>query len=100
MSTDDGRLRTRWAMVTLAALGVATGLGADTPSKATPTSRRAVSPITPTVPGPVVAAIQEGKYDDAAKALDKMIAEAKAPVEKSYYRFLRGVAERLGGKAV
>ena len=100
MSPDDGRLRNRWAMVTLAALGMVTGLGADTPSKVAPTSKRAVSPITPNVPGPVVAAIQEGKYDEAAAALDKMIAEARTPVEKSYYRFLRGVAERLVGKAV
>ena len=34
MSTDDGRLRNRWAMVTLAALGMATiAEGVETPEQ-------------------------------------------------------------------
>ena len=79
----------------LAASGMLATLGADAPST---TARRAVAPITPNLPSPVVVAMQEGKYAGASTALDRLIAEAKTPSDKSYYRFLRGIAERLGGK--
>ncbi len=42
---------------------------------------------------------RRGEYDEAATAFDRLIAEAKTPSDRSYYRFLRGIAERLGGKA-
>ncbi len=39
-----------------------------------------------------------GKYAEASTAFDRRIAEAKSASDKSYYRFLRGISERLGGK--
>ena len=69
--------------------------GADAPAT---TGKRAVAPIAPEVPAAVVAAMQEAKYAEASTALDRLIAEAKTPSDKSYFRFLRGIAERLGGK--
>ncbi len=94
MLHHSGRLRGWWT-VALMAFGMQSTLGADDPST---TAKRAVAPIAPTLPGPVVAAMQEGKYAEAATAFDRLIAEAKSPSDKSYYRFLRGIAERLGGK--
>jgi len=98
MRPDDRRHRHRWALA-LAALGTMASLGADpVPVPApSPASRRVVAPITPEVPGPVVVALQGGKYAEAAPALDGLIAGAKDPAAKSYYRLLRGVAGRLGG---
>ncbi len=95
MTNHGDRFQGRWAALLL--LGAMATLGADTPST-TKTTSRAVAPITPDLPGPVVAAIQEGKYAEASTALDRLIAGAKSPSDKSYYRFLRGIAERLGGK--
>jgi alpha-2-macroglobulin len=78
----------------LLAVATMTSVGADAPS----TAKRAVAPISPNVPAPVVAAMQEGKYAEASTAFDRLIAEAKSASDKSYYRFLRGISERLGGK--
>ncbi len=78
----------------LLAVAAMLSVGADAPS----TARRAVAPIAPNVPAPVVAAMQEGKYAEAATAFDRLIAEAKSASDKSYYRFHRGISERLGGK--
>ena len=86
----------RWAALLLL-LGTIAAPGADGPSTR-PTAARAVGPITPDLPGPVVAAIQEGKYAEASTALDRLIAGAKSPSDRSYYRFLRGIAGRLAGK--
>ena len=95
MLPHNGRLRGWWTAA-LGALGLLASLGADGPAT---TARRAVAPITPDLPAPVVASMQEGKYADASAALDRLIAGAKTPSDRSYYRFLRGVAERLNGKA-
>jgi len=92
---DTGRLRGWWASAALAALGLIAGIGADVP---TAVGKRAVAPVAPNLPGPVVASMQEGKYAEAATALERMIAEGKTPDDKSYFRFVRGIAERLGGK--
>ncbi len=81
------------------AFGATASPGADAPPTAPSAARRAVAPIAPGLPGPVVAAMQEGKYAEAAVALDRLIAEAKSPSDRSYFRFVRGIAERLGGKA-
>ena len=96
MTGQGGRFRGRWAAIL--ALGVGAALGADDPP-ARPPAARAVAPITPDLPGPVVAAMQGGNYAEASTALDRLIAGAKSASDKSYYRFLRGIAERLGGKS-
>jgi len=103
VTLDGGRLRGWWA-ASLSALGIIAGPGADDPKAPAPArapgvAGRAVAPITPEVPGPVVAAMQEGKYAEAATAIDRLIEGGKTAGDKAYYRFLRGVAERLGGKA-
>ena len=94
MSRYGDRLQGRWAAFLV--LGAMVALGADAPTSTT--AARAVAAITPDLPGPVVAAMQEGKYAEASTSLDRLIAGAKTPSDKSYYRFLRGIAERLGGK--
>ncbi len=89
------------ALATLAVSGMAViAPGADGPVVEPPGSaKRVLLRPAPEVPGEVVAAMQGGKYAEAATALDKLIAGAKGPGDRSYYRFLRGIAERLGGKS-
>jgi alpha-2-macroglobulin len=86
-----------WGASVLVALATLTGFGADGPP--IPKGQQAVAPVAPELPGGVVVAMQEGKYDEAKAAFDRLIAGAKTLSEKSYYRFLRGVAERLSGNA-
>ena len=104
MKPVDGLIRACWAalvVVLVGGIGAVVARGDDEPaaSKAKPPANRAVAPITPELPGAVVAAMQEGNYDAASAALDRLIAGAKSASDKSYYRFLRGIAERLAGKA-
>ena len=69
--------------------------GADPPS----TARAAVAPLAPAVPPEVVAAMQEGRFDDAAKRLAAWAAEPKADAERRAYASLAiGVARRVGGR--
>jgi len=96
MRPDTGRLRGWWAAAVLAAFGMIAGTGADAPKGP---GHRAVAAIAPPLPGPVAAAMQEGRYAEAATALDRLIAEGKTPGDKAYFRFVRGIAERLGSKA-
>ncbi len=94
MTPQDGGARGRWAAA-IAAIGLLAGPGADAP----PAARRAIAPIAPVLPGPVVGSMQEGKYADARAGLDKLIAGATTPADRSYFRLVRGIAERLDGKA-
>ena len=57
-----------------------------------------MEPTAPGLPGPVVAALQGGKYDEAIAGLDRLIGEAKELPVKSYLALVRGTAERLAGK--
>ena len=69
---------------------------ADTPKSA---ASRAVEPATPEVPPSVVAAMQDGRYADAAKELDALIKLAKTTEEvRAYFVMLRGTALRLDKK--
>jgi uncharacterized protein YfaS (alpha-2-macroglobulin family)/TolA-binding protein len=70
--------------------------GADGPVPVGP--KRAIAPAAPTLPGAVVASMQERKYDDAIAGFDRLIAAAKEPGDRSYFRFLRGIAETLARK--
>jgi TolA-binding protein len=82
-------------------LGVAAGQGfvpRDRPADV-PVARGAVEPIAPVLPAEVVAALQEGRFDDAIAALDKLAADPKAkPEVKSYAALVAGIAGRLAGK--
>ena len=90
-------IRGRWAAFLW--LGALATLGADDPAKPKSTADRAVAPITPDLPGAVVAAMQEGKYAEAGTGIDLLIARATSPSDKSYYRFLLGIVERLANKS-
>ena len=97
MTIQVGRIRGRGASaLLLVGLVCGAAVGADAPSSP---GAKAVAPIAPDLPGPVVSALQEGRFAEASTALDRLIAGAKADPDRSYFRFLRGVAERLGGKA-
>ncbi len=99
MQSQGGGVRARWALVAFAGFATIAGAGADVPGgKGGSTARRAVGLVAPDLPGPVVKAMQEGRYGEAATALERSIAGAKSAGDRSYFRFLRGVAERLGGR--
>ncbi|WP_406697488.1 hypothetical protein V5E97_01390 [Singulisphaera sp. Ch08] len=62
------------------------------------TPRTAVEPAAPVLPAEVVAAMQDGQFADAGKALAALAEKAKNDEERAYYTLIRGVAERLGGQ--
>ncbi|MDR3619858.1 MAG: tetratricopeptide repeat protein [Paludisphaera borealis] len=57
-----------------------------------------LAPPAPLVPGEVVAAMQEGKYDEAIAALRDLRAKAKSDDERAYLSFLSAIAERSAGR--
>ncbi len=69
MTTPTGRAARASASRMLIGISAAL-LGADGPAA---TSKRAIAPVAPVVPGPVVAAMQEGKYAEAIAGLDRLI---------------------------
>ena len=52
----------------------------------------------PIIPGAVVAAMQEGKFDDALTALQELRAKAADDDERAYLSFLSAIAERAAGR--
>jgi alpha-2-macroglobulin len=62
-----------------------------------PTAKGAIEPAAPVLPGGVVAAMQEGRYDNARDALIALGEKATDANDRAYFAFLRAVAERLSG---
>ncbi len=61
--------------------------------------RRAVDPATPSLPGEITAAMQDGRFAEAEKALKALVDEPKTDADtKAYANLIRGVAMRLSGK--
>src|SRR6516165_4254554 len=72
---------------------------ADPETPARPAARRAVEPATPELPAAIVAAMQEGRYAEADKALSALAEAPKTSGEmKAYVAVIRGAALRLSGK--
>jgi uncharacterized protein YfaS (alpha-2-macroglobulin family)/tetratricopeptide (TPR) repeat protein len=66
---------------------------------ATAGPRQAVEPATPQLPAEIVAAMQEGRYADADKALSALANRPETSAEmKGYVAVIRGVALRLSGR--
>src|SRR5205823_2509672 len=90
--------------VPLLVFASAIGLGpiarcADPEAQARPGARRAVEPATPQLPAAIVAAMQEGRYADADKALSALAEGPETSGEmKDYVAVIRGVALRLSGR--
>jgi alpha-2-macroglobulin len=61
-------------------------------------AREAVAPVAPALPAEVVAAMQEGRYDEASAALEKLAAKGKTADETAYFSLIRGIGERLAGR--
>ncbi len=77
--------------------GSARSADPDTPPK-TP-ARLAVEPAAPELPGAIVAAMQDGKFDEAEKALAALANDPKiGAADKPYVASIRGTALRLSGK--
>ncbi len=103
MSLPIGRSpRPSAARVALVLLASGIALGADDPkppaASSSSISRRAVDPAAPALPGPVVAAMQGGKYDEAIVGLDRLVRDAADPATRSYLALIRGTADRLAGR--
>jgi uncharacterized protein YfaS (alpha-2-macroglobulin family)/TolA-binding protein len=72
---------------------------ADPEVPAKPPARRAVEPAAPELPGTTIAAMQEGRYADAEKALAALADAPKTSGDmKAYVAVIRGVALRLSGR--
>ena len=81
----------------LAIVGLATvGAIALEEAARVPAARRAIEPVAPPLPAEAVAALQEGRYADARKALDARAGEPDATADdKAYLALVRGIALRL-----
>ena len=60
--------------------------------------KAAVRPAAPVIPGPIVAALQEGKYDVARSSLNTLRGDSKDRDERAYLGYLQAIAERLAGQ--
>ena len=84
MTNHPGGMRMRWA-VALATLAMIAGAQAQESAKPAPPPKGALVPIAPTLPAPVVAAMQDGKYAEAISAFDRLIANRQGNSgEKAY----------------
>ncbi|MEO6811922.1 MAG: tetratricopeptide repeat protein, partial [Isosphaeraceae bacterium] len=83
----------------LLGLGTLAGYAAVEPSVKVPSAHRAVEPVAPALPSKIVAAIQEGKFDDAVAALKTIAADPKTKTEDApYLQLTIGVTQRISGK--
>lgn len=63
-----------------------------------PEARSALEPAAPPLPAEVVAALQEGRFDDAAGELQKLQGPAQTSEdERAYFALVRGAVLRLNG---
>ncbi|QEH33600.1 Outer membrane protein assembly factor BamD [Aquisphaera giovannonii] len=96
-----GRPAARVFAIVASALSAASLAGAADPPARGPEAIRdaaAIQPAAPVVPGDVVAAMQEGKYDAAEGLLATLAAKADAADDRAYLNYLRAVAQRLAGR--
>jgi uncharacterized protein YfaS (alpha-2-macroglobulin family)/tetratricopeptide (TPR) repeat protein len=76
---------------------LAIGAGTDDAASAQPRADGIIAPIAPEVPSDIVAALQEGRIDDAIAGLAPLAEKAKDADDRSYLLFLKGIALRLKG---
>ncbi len=60
-------------------------------------ARETISPAAPVVPGEIVAALQEARYEAAREGLAKLREAAKDRDDRAYFGYLQGIAEHLAG---
>jgi tetratricopeptide (TPR) repeat protein len=79
--------------------GVTAARPGDEPPACVPPAKAAVAPLAPLLPAELVAALQAGRYAEAAETLGKL-AEAKDVTreDRAYYALVRGTALRLAGQ--
>ena len=70
--------------------------GAD--SLAPAAGAAAIKPAAPVIPGEIVAALQEAKFDAARAALASLREKAADVEQRAYLGYLQGIAERLAGR--
>ncbi len=66
-------------------------------SSALPAAREAIRPAAPEIPPAIVGAMQEGRYDEARQALNRLAGPTKDADDRAYLTYLRAVVERLAG---
>src|SRR5437868_5446560 len=58
----------------------------------------AIKPAAPVIPGEIIAALQEARFDAARAALAAMREKAADALTRAYLGYLQGIAERLAGR--
>ncbi len=89
-----------WLLLFFLGAGFASrGQEAGLPARPTafPTARGAIEPAAPVLPAEVVAAMQEARFEEARRALIALGEKSADVDDRSYYDYLRAVAERLAG---
>jgi len=64
-----------------------------------PAAKGAIEQPAPILPAPLVSALQAGQFAAARTALTALREKAKTPDEQSYFAYIQGISERLGGQA-
>ena len=60
-------------------------------------AKGAIVPTAPLIPADLIAAMQEGRFEDARRALTALGEKANDADDRAYFAYLRGLAERLAG---
>ncbi len=58
----------------------------------------AIKPAAPVIPGEIIAALQEARFDAARAALASLREKAAEVQQRAYLGYLQGIAERLAGR--
>jgi prepilin-type processing-associated H-X9-DG protein len=86
-------------VVGLGWMSTAAAAAEEPPASAPSTAaKNAVEPAAPLVSAEVVAALQEGRYEPAVRALAALSQEAKSTDDKAYFALLQAIAQRLEGQ--
>jgi len=94
---DVGRFSVAFVLTLLSG---ASGYGqtADATAARLPAAKGAIEPPAPILPAQLVSALQAGEFATARTALAALRDKAKTADEQSYFAYLQGVSERLGGE--
>jgi uncharacterized protein YfaS (alpha-2-macroglobulin family)/tetratricopeptide (TPR) repeat protein len=84
------------AVGTMAQVPVSGGPGGGGP--VVPVATHAFDLVAPAMPPAIVAAMQEGRYADAVKALEAPLSDEETPDDASYRQLVTGVAQKLAGQ--
>jgi TolA-binding protein len=77
----------------------ASGQSADITAVGLPAAKGSIEPPAPVLPPSLVSSLQAGQFAKARTALAALRDRTKTDDERSYFAYIQGISERLGGQA-